>query len=768
MAERLQLVVESSYDPDGITSAIDEQSRLSKSVSGTEAALKQYATSVDQSRLRTELLSQKTGELAGQVLRGERSIEDATEELGRYRHALGDVAEESAKVPRANERSSLSFTELKSKIDIAKEAYQAVSAVTVAFYGVLKEGADLEAAREKYDALAESIGTVGDALLIDLRAATKGLVSDADLITGSTELMNLGLSKTHEETVRWSRAVATLGLDLQVLGLTLANDSTARLDSLGLSMEVVAEKTERFKEAGEEATIAFDLAVLEALEEKMELFGEAADTTAGKLQRLEANWDNLTNRAKGWVATRWEPMITGLVNTIDAVGAAQTDLDKAVEMGMITQGRANAILQDATLGFDYAQRELRDMRARVAEVEKEEAQLASTTEQLNEQIERHNRLQNTAGDEMDDSAKSAEDLAAELIAVAEAKQLALQETRDFKEGLDETDAALRGIDRTTAYELEAGMKSAALAAEEMAQKAEAAQGTFGTLTEFADGLKGSLDMAAESYRMFAAEAAKQEIMERLQEQPLEAALAYISLQEAMGLITADEAAGLEEWTIKTSRLNDVTGELFERYMEDGRITKEELADFAEEVENIESRTYDAKGAIEDYGASGYEALDGVGRAAVEVDGKLGMLTDEAYPITVDATSIDEAIAKTYELELAMEQAARDYAASFSITVQSAVQKGLVGPEELGVPGFATGGSFVVPPGYPDDSYLMRVSSGERVDVTPPGQSAASSIVINVDARGASDPSGVMNGARSGVEAALLAEGRQADIMMRMR
>lgn len=41
------------------------------------------------------------------------------------------------------------------------------------------------------------------------------------------------------------------------------------------------------------------------------------------------------------------------------------------------------------------------------------------------------------------------------------------------------------------------------------------------------------------------------------------------------------------------------------------------------------------------------------------------------------------------------------------------------------PGYAEGGSFVVPPGYPNDSYPMRVSSGERVTVSTGGQSAQS-------------------------------------------
>ena len=49
---------------------------------------------------------------------------------------------------------------------------------------------------------------------------------------------------------------------------------------------------------------------------------------------------------------------------------------------------------------------------------------------------------------------------------------------------------------------------------------------------------------------------------------------------------------------------------------------------------------------------------------------------------------------------------------------------------VGGPGFARGGSFIVPQGFPNDSFPMRVSSGERVTVTPRGQ-AGGQFVFNV-------------------------------------
>ena len=47
-----------------------------------------------------------------------------------------------------------------------------------------------------------------------------------------------------------------------------------------------------------------------------------------------------------------------------------------------------------------------------------------------------------------------------------------------------------------------------------------------------------------------------------------------------------------------------------------------------------------------------------------------------------------------------------------------------------MPALAEGGSFVVPPGYPNDSFLMGVESGEQVDVTPAGHRADESVIHN--------------------------------------
>ena len=50
-----------------------------------------------------------------------------------------------------------------------------------------------------------------------------------------------------------------------------------------------------------------------------------------------------------------------------------------------------------------------------------------------------------------------------------------------------------------------------------------------------------------------------------------------------------------------------------------------------------------------------------------------------------------------------------------------VVSGLLSKVMGNIPNFATGADFTVPPGYENDSYMMRVQSRERVTVTPEGQ-----------------------------------------------
>jgi hypothetical protein len=178
------------------------------------------------------------------------------------------------------------------------EIFGKVGAAAQQAYQFISEGTQLATTAHQFDALSRSIGSTSDALLTQLKAATRGTVSDANLMASATSIMSLGLTDTSEETVRLTSLVGKLGWDMNQVTLTLANQSTMRLDSLGLSVSDVTERVDAFKEAGYSADQAFKFAILEAGEAKVELVGDAAETAAGKLKILEANAANFGNSFK--------------------------------------------------------------------------------------------------------------------------------------------------------------------------------------------------------------------------------------------------------------------------------------------------------------------------------------------------------------------------------------------------------------------------------------------------------------------------------------
>lgn len=223
--------------------------------------------------------------------------------------------------------SGLKWTELASKVSLAKQAFATVAAGAKLVYDTLKRGAELEAARGRFDNLTRTINTTGDALLGKLRDATKGMVSDAELIAGASDIISLGLAKNEGDTVRLATAVSTLGLDMQQVILTFANNSKARLDSLGLSVEGVTQKAAELQAQGFTGD-AFDEAVLIGLEEKMTLLGDASQTTAGKIAIMEASIANLKDAGSVLVSTALEPAVSAAAgmasNTVKIVEAVQS------------------------------------------------------------------------------------------------------------------------------------------------------------------------------------------------------------------------------------------------------------------------------------------------------------------------------------------------------------------------------------------------------------------------------------------------------------
>lgn len=154
-------------------------------------------------------------------------------------------------------------------------------------WSALEGGAALLETQGKFDRLAESIGTTGDALRDDLGAGIGLLMTQSEQINAATDLMSLGLAKTSDEAVRLATVAGELDMDLGQLALTMTNKTTMRFDQMNMRVDGFAEKVKKLEAAGKSADEAFKWAFIQQAEEQVELVGRKSETAAGQLDMLK-------------------------------------------------------------------------------------------------------------------------------------------------------------------------------------------------------------------------------------------------------------------------------------------------------------------------------------------------------------------------------------------------------------------------------------------------------------------------------------------------
>jgi hypothetical protein len=300
-------------------------------------------------------------------------VDAAWKGAGAIRQASADVKKLGSDAETAGKGSERALKGLALGVGGVTAAFGVAAVAGKALYSTLKEGAALTAAQGRFENLTKTIGTTADALMNDLRAATNGLQSDAQLVAGATDIISLGLAKTHDETVRLTNVVGRLGLDMNQVILTFANNSKMRLDALGLSIDDVEERTRAFEEAGKDANEAFDLAVLEALESKVDLLGDASQTTAGKIQQMEVAAQNIQDSFKVAFVNAFADSFGNLA---DQAGESAKAMNEAsIAAGKITGELTAEFAQDLSniiIYFDQLNRDPRSMYGFLADFLKED------------------------------------------------------------------------------------------------------------------------------------------------------------------------------------------------------------------------------------------------------------------------------------------------------------------------------------------------------------------------------------------------------------
>jgi hypothetical protein len=318
---------------------------------GNNAAMSSVEMAAVQAKSR--LLGTALSGLGEQVALGNLTTKQATEAYKQYAATLADVG---VAAPKAG----LNIAGLTSTVFALTAAITAAVVSAKKLGEAIVEGAELEATTIRFDRLAESIGTTGDALRQDLGIATRGLVSDMQAMASATDFLALGLADTHDEAVRLTNVASQLGFNMNQLVLTLTNQTTMRFDALGVSVAGFEDKVKALEDAGYSASEAFTEAFLQQAEQQIVRVGSRAETTAGQIDILTASWQNLTDEIKRSAAESASPLLEQLTAGIRAANDAAQATQQIRESGgdLATQRIAIETLAGAIEILDGANRDL--------------------------------------------------------------------------------------------------------------------------------------------------------------------------------------------------------------------------------------------------------------------------------------------------------------------------------------------------------------------------------------------------------------------------
>jgi hypothetical protein len=187
----------------------------------------------------------------------------------------------------------------------------AVSQIQAFASEAIKMGSQLETVRKGFERFGD-ISTLGE-----LRKATRGLVTDLDLMKVAVQAGNFGIpiQQMGQLLEFAARRAAETGQSVDYLVESIVTGigrkSPLILDNLGISAVALKEK---FGGAALEAQSIADVAkaVGEIASAELGKMGEATDTAADKMQRLATSWDNFKARFGEAVA----PAVTGVLDFI--------------------------------------------------------------------------------------------------------------------------------------------------------------------------------------------------------------------------------------------------------------------------------------------------------------------------------------------------------------------------------------------------------------------------------------------------------------------
>ena len=239
----------------------------------------------------------------------------------------------------------------------------AASAILWKAAGIAKElvmvGAQAQRTAATFDTL---IGGDATDALKDLRAATRGTVSDMELMAATSQLLVMGIAETKTEAVEMTEVASQLamamGRDVTTAmndwAMMMANQSIPRLDTFGISSGKVRVRIIELMEATKGLTReqAFSIAVMEEAEGALQRVGEQGDDAAGNIDKATSSWENLkssfgetlvaggTGDTLSWITEQTNALADHFAKIADGrpiMDAFAEDLQRQRDLGAITK-----------------------------------------------------------------------------------------------------------------------------------------------------------------------------------------------------------------------------------------------------------------------------------------------------------------------------------------------------------------------------------------------------------------------------------------------
>lgn len=221
---------------------------------------------------------------------------------------------------------------LRSVADTFNETYDMVSRVAGGLktaWEVLDQGRVLEQTADRFDSLAQSIGSSSAELTSSLAAATQGALSQADAAASIGNLIEMGLIRSKDEAgelgdliIRLKKPTDDATEAFGNFGAMLANQSIQRLDSFGISSRAVRTRIDQLMGSTEGLTReqAFLQAVMEEGRKTLERTGHVAGRTVSDYEVLNAKLADVKNAFLVAIYEGMEPFIGKAVEWVSTHG----------------------------------------------------------------------------------------------------------------------------------------------------------------------------------------------------------------------------------------------------------------------------------------------------------------------------------------------------------------------------------------------------------------------------------------------------------------